>query len=129
MDATLLESRYGQPYEKPFLATLAVLRKNGRVLVAFLLLLVSLPLFLLLALAIKLTSPGPVFYRRLEMAEDETLYYAYEFRTTFNAPHHNRLTAVGTLLKNACLNQLPRLINVVEGNARFNLRLLDSSYS
>lgn len=93
-----------------------------------------LPLFLLIAVAIKLESPGPVFYRRQVLGIGGRFFGAYRFRTMYidgedrllrnrqqwvallrQEPHvvDPRYTRVGRLLRRCALDDLPRLINIM----------------
>ena len=83
------------------------------------------PLLVLVALAIKLDSPGPVFYAQERMGLDANSFWCLKFRsmradaerdgpgwTTENAP---RVTKVGHWLRRVSLDELPQLINVLLG--------------
>jgi exopolysaccharide biosynthesis polyprenyl glycosylphosphotransferase len=94
------------------------------------LLLFALPVFLLIlipvALAIKLESPGPVFYRQVRCGRAGELFMIYKFRTMVaNAEKDGkarwaskgdpRITRVGQFLRKARLDELPQLFNVFRG--------------
>ena len=49
--------------------------------VSFLVILIALPLWLAVAIAIKLNSPGPIFYRGQRFGKDGRIFYIYKFRT------------------------------------------------
>jgi lipopolysaccharide/colanic/teichoic acid biosynthesis glycosyltransferase len=83
------------------------------------------PLFALIAVAIKLDSPGPVFFRGRRVGRNGCLFDIYKFRsmvvdadrkgpgiTTAGDP---RITRVGNALRRTKLDELPQLINVVRG--------------
>jgi len=83
------------------------------------------PLFVLIAVAIKLDSPGPVFFRGRRVGRNGCLFDIYKFRsmvvdadrkgpgiTTAGDP---RITRVGNALRRTKLDELPQLINVVRG--------------
>lgn len=84
------------------------------------------PLFAVVAVAIKLTSTGPVFFRQERMGKDFRPFRIYKFRTmVVNAPqlggqitagNDPRVTAVGHILRKTKLDELPQLINVVQGD-------------
>lgn len=91
------------------------------------LLLVLSPVLALIALAIKLTSRGPVFYVRERVGKDGALFPFYKFRTMIvNAESqglgievaHNddRITPIGTFLRRWSLDELPQLWNIVRGD-------------
>lgn len=94
------------------------------------LLLFALPIFLLIlipvALAIRLESPGPVFYRQVRCGRAGELFMIYKFRTMVaNAEKDGkarwaskgdpRITRVGQFLRKARLDELPQLFNVLRG--------------
>ncbi len=100
------------------------------------LLLASLPSFLLLAIAIKLDSRGPVFYRRRVVGRGGREFDAFKFRTMradadamladhpewamehtegHKADDDPRVTRLGRRLRRTSLNELPQLINVLLG--------------
>lgn len=84
------------------------------------------PLMLLIALAIKLTSSGPVLYRQERMGLDGKKFRILKFRTMIqNAEQATgpvwavaddpRVTPVGRILRATSLDELPQLINVLRG--------------
>jgi lipopolysaccharide/colanic/teichoic acid biosynthesis glycosyltransferase len=112
---------------------------------AFIALLVLSPLFLLIALLVKLTSKGPVFYSQTRVGIDRRstrntapshrriqdlgghIFTIYKFRTMWlNAEHLSgavwaakedpRVTHVGLLLRKYRLDELPQLLNVLTGD-------------
>ena len=98
---------------------------EDRILAALLLILFA-PLMALIALAIKLDSRGPVFYRQPRFGFNNQIFSVFKFRTmsvgdesvhrvpqaTRNDP---RITRVGSLLRRTSLDELPQLFNVLQG--------------
>ena len=88
-------------------------------------LLVLSPLFLLTAVAIKLSSPGPVFYYSLRQGKDKVPFKFYKFRS-MHAPRGadkglcvadaDRLFAVGRIIRRLKIDELPQLVNVLRGD-------------
>ena len=98
---------------------------EDRVLAAIILLLIS-PLMLVIALAVKLTSPGPVFYRQRRHGLNGKIFTIYKFRTmvlhqenegkvTQARRNDPRLTPIGGFLRRTSLDELPQFINVLKG--------------
>jgi exopolysaccharide biosynthesis polyprenyl glycosylphosphotransferase len=93
---------------------------------AVLLVLLS-PLFLVVALAVKLTSRGPVFYRQERMGLDGHVFEMLKFRTmiadaekdtgeVWARANDPRCTAVGGFLRRSSIDELPQLLNVLRGD-------------
>jgi Undecaprenyl-phosphate glucose phosphotransferase len=89
-------------------------------------LLITAPLLLLIAAAIKLTSPGPVLYRQERMGLDGRTFHMLKFRSMRTEAEEDtgavwatrddrRRTAIGALLRRTSLDELPQLINVLRG--------------
>jgi exopolysaccharide biosynthesis polyprenyl glycosylphosphotransferase len=103
---------------------------------AFILLTVLSPLFLLIAIAIKLTSPGPVFFQQQRSGQNGAPFTLYKFRTmisnaeqlkheleamnemsgpVFKVTNDPRITRMGKWLRRYSLDELPQLFNVLRG--------------
>lgn len=88
------------------------------------LLVVLSPVLALIALAVRLTSPGPVVYRQERMGWGGRRFVMFKFRTmheghdgpTRTARDDPRRTRVGGLLRRTSLDELPQLVNVVMGD-------------
>jgi lipopolysaccharide/colanic/teichoic acid biosynthesis glycosyltransferase len=84
-----------------------------------------LPILPLIALAIKLDSPGPIFFRQERVGRGGRLFHMFKFRSMVTAAprlgaaitvHADaRITRVGAFLRRTKLDELPQLINVVRG--------------
>jgi lipopolysaccharide/colanic/teichoic acid biosynthesis glycosyltransferase len=99
------------------------------VLIAALALLVLSPFLLAAAIAIKLESRGPVFYRQRRVGKDGVIFELFKLRTmhrgadpvgvgTAVTAGDPRVTRVGNLLRRYSLDELPNLINVLRGEMR-----------
>ena len=87
------------------------------------------PLFLLIAIFIKLSSAGPVFYRQLRIGLNGKEFTVFKFRSMrLNSDslglitvgdRDSRVTLVGYYLRKYKLDELPQLINVLIGNMSF----------
>lgn len=83
------------------------------------------PLMVVIALAVKLTSPGPVFYRQERMGIDGKPFMMLKFRTMhihqpgdtvlLTPKDDPRITTVGRLLRKTSLDELPQFLNVMKG--------------
>jgi len=92
-------------------------------------LLVIWPVLLLIALAIRIDDPGPVFYRQVRVGKDGKEFRIFKFRTmivdadkkglAITVGRDNRITRVGRLLRKTKLDELAQLINVFTGEMSF----------
>lgn len=96
---------------------------------AFGLLLLS-PLFVIIAIAIKRDSPGPVFYHGPRVGKDGKQFGILKFRTMYERPDSyqgprvtgagdSRITPLGRWLRDTKINELPQLWNVLVGDMSF----------
>ncbi|MBC7251256.1 MAG: undecaprenyl-phosphate glucose phosphotransferase [Anaerolineae bacterium] len=105
-------------------------------IVGFILLLISLPIMAIIAIAIKLDSPGPVIFRQKRVGENGRLFLMYKFRSMVDGaeqmqdqvnevdeeghiihkkPDDPRVTRVGRFIRRFSLDELPQLFNVLKG--------------
>ena len=85
------------------------------------------PIFLIIAIAIKLDSKGPVFFLQERLGKNGKVFKIIKFRTmVVNAEHigdglkvksenDNRITRVGKILRKTSLDELPQFVNVLKG--------------
>jgi exopolysaccharide biosynthesis polyprenyl glycosylphosphotransferase len=103
-----------------------VIKRAMDVVLSFIGLLFLLPVLPFLALAIRLDSPGPVFYRVERLGQSGKPFHMWKFRTmvanadrigdpTFTAQHDQRITRVGRLLRRFHVDELPQFLNVFTG--------------
>jgi len=97
---------------------------------AVLLLIITTPLLLSVAILVKLTSSGPVIFKQKRVGRREKVYYQYKFRTMIaNAEaktgpilaieDDKRITRIGNHLRRFRLDELPQLVNILEGHMSF----------
>ena len=100
------------------------------VLASVLGIILSLPLFPLIALAIKLESKGPVLYRQTRVGFKEEHFQIFKFRTMredaeqetgaiWAREDDNRVTRVGGFLRKTRLDEMPQLFNILKGDMSF----------
>jgi len=95
-------------------------------LLSLLILIVISPLLLALAIGVKLSSPGPVFFRQKRLGWDGKTFEIYKFRSmrvhkesagqVVQAKRNDpRLTRIGAWMRRTSLDELPQFINVLQG--------------
>lgn len=92
-------------------------------------LLVLSPVFLVLAIAIKVDSPGPVFYRQVRVTQYGRQFRIFKFRTMVSNADQigaqvtvsgdSRITRVGRVIRNCRLDEIGQLLNVLGGSMTF----------
>lgn len=85
-----------------------------------------LPVFFVVAVAIRFTSPGPVFFLQKRIGRHGQCFTIFKFRTMSHSPHGGRsevttvenqaFTPVGPFLRRFKLDELPQLLNVLRGD-------------
>lgn len=85
------------------------------------------PLFIIVALSIKFTSNGPIFFKQKRLGLDGKIFEIIKFRTmivnaeqigtglVINSESDNRITSIGSFLRKTSLDEIPQLINVLRG--------------
>ena len=95
------------------------MRRSGDVLIACTLLVLTLPLMLITAMAIRLDSPGPVLERRTRRDSGGRPFEMLNFRTIAQEPGEFRplwqITQLGHFLRSTRIDALPQLFNVMRG--------------
>ena len=99
----------------------------GEFVVSLILLGLSLPVIVLAALLVRVTSPGPAFYRQTRLGKNSRRYSIYKIRTMVHncealtgprwaTPDDPRITPVGRVLRAFHIDELPQLWNVLRGD-------------
>ncbi|HUZ48001.1 MAG TPA: sugar transferase [Terriglobia bacterium] len=93
-------------------------------------LIISSPLWALIALAVKLEDGGPIFYRQIRVGEGNREFVNFKFRSMVAdsdkkwgavpaTAHDPRITRVGRLLRSTAMDELPQLWNILRGDMSF----------
>ena len=111
--------------ETPFRGPAGVLKRISDVVLATLILILISPVLLAIAVAVKLSSPGPVIFRQRRYGLDGEEIVVYKFRsmtvtedggTIVQArKNDSRVTPLGAILRRTSLDELPQFINVLQG--------------
>lgn len=99
------------------------------IVVSSLMLIILSPLFLILAIIIKLDSKGPVFYRQERITQYGKVFRIHKFRsmcddadkkgTLVTVSEDSRITRVGRIIRKYRLDEISQLIDVLQGNMSF----------
>jgi exopolysaccharide biosynthesis polyprenyl glycosylphosphotransferase len=109
-----------QPWEQS-------MKRLTDILVSIVVLVLSSPLWIVIAIAIKLDTPGPVVYSQARVGKEGKVFKMHKFRSMRSdaekesgpvwAPQHDsRVTKVGRFLRNTRLDEIPQFINVLDGD-------------
>jgi len=106
-----------------------MLKRLFDIIFALLGLILVLPLLLLIAIIIKMTAGGPVFYKGQRVGKNGRLFKIWKFRTMIpdaekqggsaTSANDSRLTKLGKFLKRYKLDELPQLFNILRGEMSF----------
>jgi exopolysaccharide biosynthesis polyprenyl glycosylphosphotransferase len=110
--------------------TLETAKRLSDLALAIVGLVLAAPLMALSALALKLTSPGPVLYSQRRVGKDNEPFTIYKFRSmrvdaeagtgaVWSRENDPRVTPVGRLLRRTRIDELPQLWNVLKGDMSF----------
>lgn len=112
--------------ETPFTSINALNKRLSDIVLASLILLLVSPLMLLIAIAVKLSSPGPIIFKQRRYGLNGEEILVYKFRTMRVCEdgdeirqatrHDERVTAIGRFLRRTSLDELPQFFNVLQGS-------------
>ena len=113
-------------FESPVYGVDGWIKRSFDLAMACLILAAAAPIMLLCALLIKLTSPGPVFFRQKRYGLAGQEIWVWKFRSMKTCDNgatvhqatkgDDRITGIGKLLRRTSLDELPQLFNVIEGS-------------
>jgi polysaccharide biosynthesis protein PslA len=111
---------------RPLTALQAGLKRAEDLVLSCLIMLLIAPILAVVALAIKLDSPGPVLFAQLREGYHNKVFKVWKFRTMYHGAcderavqqtsrDDRRVTRVGRLLRRLSLDELPQIVNVMRG--------------
>ena len=131
-EALTVQSGYGflnvGVYRHPHAIRFAIYRVVKRVLdllLAFVALVILSPVFLVVAILIKIDSPGPVLFRQERVGKDGKIFKILKFRSMVSdndmrdCSCKDKYTRVGAVIRRASIDELPQLLNVLAGQMSF----------
>lgn len=106
-----------------------IFKRSFDIVVSLIMLLILSPVFLVLAIAIKLDSKGPVFYRQVRVTQYGKEFHIFKFRTMVNNADKigsqvtvggdSRITRVGKVIRECRLDEIGQLLNILGGSMTF----------
>jgi putative colanic acid biosynthesis UDP-glucose lipid carrier transferase len=113
--------------ESPFYGASGMAKRCLDVVIASTILFLSAPLLLLIAIAVRMSSQGPIIFKQRRYGLDGLEIRIYKFRTMTVTedgdaqyrqvtPQDSRVTPMGSFLRRTSLDELPQLMNVLEGS-------------
>ena len=106
-----------------------IFKRSFDIVVSLIMLLILSPVFLVLAIAIKLDSKGPVFYRQVRVTQYGKEFRIFKFRTMVNNADKigsqvtvggdSRITRVGKVIRGCRLDEIGQLLNILGGSMTF----------
>lgn len=107
-----------------------MIKRGGEFIVAIFILSGVLPLFIFIAILIKLESKGPVLFTQMRGGKNNRHFLIYKFRTMLDddslrndnvhvSNTDSRITKVGYYLRKTSLDELPQLFNIIKGEMSF----------
>jgi len=106
-----------------------LIKQPLEIIFALILTIILLPLLIIIALLIKLTSAGPASHQQKRVGQYGAEFVLHKFRTMiadaeksgpqWSKPRDKRVTAIGRILRASHLDELPQLFNIIKGNLSF----------
>ena len=100
-----------------------IIKRVMDIIVALIFLIILLPIFLVVFVAIKIEDGGPIFYHQIRTGKNGKNFKMYKFRSMTveterngkKLKHQERVTKVGGFLRKTSIDELPQVINVLKG--------------
>ena len=140
-DSTAIQNRFARDFVDPLFplkpVAYAPIKRFFDILVAVVMLLLAAPIMLLVALIIKMTSPGPMLFKQIRVGQGGRHFWCYKFRSmcvdaedkkkllmhlneasgpVFKIKSDPRITPIGGIIRKLSIDELPQLFNVLKGD-------------
>ena len=106
-----------------------VVKRIMDIIVSLIVLVIFSPILLIVAIAIKLTDGGTIFYKQERLTYNEKVFMLYKFRSMrmdsekngarLSFKHDDRVTPIGKIIRKIHVDELPQLINILKGEMSF----------
>jgi len=122
---------FNEPYIQIYLDSLPLWQKICKrmmdIVVSFLFIVITSPLFLVLAIGVKRSSPGPIFYKQKRIGKKEKPFEIIKFRSMYedaeadgqprlSSKFDDRITPFGAFMRRTHLDEIPQFFNVLKGD-------------
>lgn len=93
--------------------------------IALILFIMLLPIMVIVAIAIKIDSKGPIFFKQERSGKNNKVFLMYKFRSmavsndVLNFKEADKTTKVGKFIRKTSLDEIPQLINILKGDMSF----------
>lgn len=111
--------------ETPFTGFNGVIKRTADIVFSLAILILILPILIIIAIGVKLSSPGPIIFKQRRYGLDGKEILVYKFRSmsvcedggavTQATKNDQRVTKLGAFLRKSSLDELPQFINVLQG--------------
>jgi sugar transferase (PEP-CTERM system associated) len=119
---------FGGGFDQSFVRTF--MKRTFDIVCSLLILLMTFPIMLLAALAVKLEDHGPVFYSQERVGKDGKTFFVHKFRSMrtdaekggkpqWAQQNDPRITRVGNFMRKTRIDELPQVLNVIKGDMSF----------
>jgi sugar transferase (PEP-CTERM system associated) len=119
---------FGGGFDQSFVRTF--MKRSFDIVCSVIILLLTLPLMLLAALAVKLEDRGPVFYSQERVGKDGKTFFVHKFRSMrtdaekggkpqWAQQNDPRITRIGNFMRKTRIDELPQILNVFKGEMSF----------
>jgi exopolysaccharide biosynthesis polyprenyl glycosylphosphotransferase len=119
---------FGGGFDQSFARTF--MKRSFDIVCSLIIMVLTLPLMLLAALAVKLEDRGPVFYSQERVGKDGATFFVHKFRSMrtdaekggkpqWAQQNDPRITRVGNFMRKTRIDELPQVLNVLKGDMSF----------
>ncbi|MDR0603219.1 MAG: sugar transferase [Bacteroidales bacterium] len=121
---------FNEPYIQIYLDALPVWQRVCKrimdIIISFIFIIVAIPLYIILAIGVKRSSPGPVFFRQERIGKREKPFHIIKFRSMYedaeidgcprlSSKSDDRITPFGAFMRHTHLDEIPQFFNVLKG--------------
>jgi exopolysaccharide biosynthesis polyprenyl glycosylphosphotransferase len=119
---------FGGGFDQSFVRTF--MKRSFDIVCSLIIMILTLPLMLMAALAVKLEDRGPVFYSQERVGKDGVTFFVHKFRSMrtdaekggkpqWAQQNDPRITRVGNFMRKTRIDELPQVLNVLKGDMSF----------